>query len=333
MTTASDFTKPSKEIVVDLINADNSTSYTAGDLSFGYPQPITDPQRNTEIQLTPTAQAHRVGWVKVRYNRIDLAEVPGTRSVTFFVATSYTHAHDLVARINSRYHIRLSSVDFVDLPLPAFDEQADFTLTAGADSPVFIGDVTLDLHRAIQIVSQFTDAHIGALSAFASSPSVTIVDKLVELLNAAIPNAFYDFSVENIAFSNPTTDVVSDADTRATVTALPEFEYLGTAAVHYYRVDLSQISTYMGFSQEAPFTAQQVVDAFNTAIGSYLKITDLQTLTIPAMDTGVVTNFALPAVPASLGWIGSKQVQLVTGIPASSDDFDHGLNVTWPSYF
>jgi hypothetical protein len=169
MAFVSDFTKLPQQIVIDLINNDNSTALTPDLLTFGLPTAATgdNPTRNTELSLTAKAGSGYKGSVTVKYNRVDLSTVPGARSVVFPKGDA-TKIADLIPEINAAYQLNLQPEDFVDGDLPAFagqpNEQHDFQLAAGADSLCFINSVTLTVHADdIDLASVITTQELNGL--------------------------------------------------------------------------------------------------------------------------------------------------------------------------
>lgn len=151
-----DFTKPAQQIIVDLVNNDNTTALTPGLLTFGLPSvPTGSPARDTDLTLTAIAGSGYTGSVTVHYNRVNLADVPGARSTDFPLGDA-VNVSDLIPEINAAYGIALSNTvdpthpDFTDGALPTFtgepNEDHTFPLIADADSLVWENQVTLSVH-------------------------------------------------------------------------------------------------------------------------------------------------------------------------------------------
>lgn len=148
---ASDFTKVSAEILVDLINEDNpGHGFTTGILQFGLPVAPAggSPARNTELVVSAAADSGYSGSVTVLYNRVDMAEIPGLNN-KIFPAGNAVNVSDLIPEINARYHINLQPSDYVDAALPPFtgepNEDLNFQVTANSDSLVWFGNVILTI--------------------------------------------------------------------------------------------------------------------------------------------------------------------------------------------
>lgn len=149
---ATDFTKLPKQIIVDLINSDNSgAAMTTELLDFGLPTAATgqSPARNTELTVTAHAGSGYTGNVVLKYNRVDFAVVPGTRSNEFPVGNA-TNVSDLIPEINARFGINLQAGDYVDAALPPFhgqpNEKLDVLIAAHSDALVWLGTLTIKIH-------------------------------------------------------------------------------------------------------------------------------------------------------------------------------------------
>lgn len=150
MPIVSDFTKVSKQIVLDLINFDNQSSLTASDIAFGIPAVNTDPTppRNTKLTVTAEPNSGLAGSVEVQYDRVNLSLLAGTMSKEFSVGNA-TMISDIIPEINARYHVNLAADDYVDASLPAFagepNEILPVDVVAKAGSLVWIGTYQFNL--------------------------------------------------------------------------------------------------------------------------------------------------------------------------------------------
>lgn len=153
----SDFTKAPEQIIVDLINHDNGTALTTDLLAFGLPSVLAVGPHNTKVTTTAKPGSVYVGSVDISYNRVDLATIPGARSVVF-PQTPALKISDIVEALNTRYQLNLTPVDYVDADLPVFTDtvphsELPFTLQAGVDSLIFIGSVVLRILRSDILLS------------------------------------------------------------------------------------------------------------------------------------------------------------------------------------
>lgn len=157
-TFVSDYTKSAQQIIIDLVNNDNTLALTPALVTFGAPTAATvggSITRDTDLTLTAVAGSGYSGSQTIHYNRVNLANVPGSRS-TVFPKGNAVNISDLVPEINAAYGINMSNTadaqhpDFVDAALPTFtgtpNEQHDFQFTADANSLVWENSVTLTVH-------------------------------------------------------------------------------------------------------------------------------------------------------------------------------------------
>ena len=166
----SDFTKDPKQIVLDLINNDNTSSLTLDLLDFGLPTVTTgaSPARDTTLTLTAKTGSGYTGSQTVLYNRVDLATIPGARS-TVFQKGDATQISQLIPEINTAYSINLTAADYVDGALPTFtgapNEQHDFQVVASEDSYVYKNSVTLTVKADdIPLSSVITNTTLNGLT-------------------------------------------------------------------------------------------------------------------------------------------------------------------------
>lgn len=144
-------TQTPKQILVSLINQDNGTALSEEMLVFGTPATHSG-AKNTSIVATAAPDMGYTGSVTFNYNRLNIANIPGTRSKVFSQGTN-VNISDLIPLINSRYQINLTANDFTQALLPTFTLQTpnqllDFVLTIKSTSLIYYGSVTLQLRRA-----------------------------------------------------------------------------------------------------------------------------------------------------------------------------------------
>lgn len=161
----SDYTKLPEQILLDLINNDNSTSFQMGQLLFSAPTVRANDDgepshnnRRTSIRVTAAEGTGYTNYVNVQYNRIhfrDVFEVANPDpAIEFPVAAmefdlgENARLTDLIPEINTRYGLNLQASDFWDRALPAFDGPPPYAdsfvrLESKPESPVFVGGVRL----------------------------------------------------------------------------------------------------------------------------------------------------------------------------------------------
>ena len=162
-----DYKKTPSQLVIDLINNDNGTDFKDGELSFGKPE-LINKRHNSKVQVTPSSKSRYKGKATLKYNRIDIGQIPGERSKTFNVILEKTIA-DLIPAIDERYDLKLTVNDYLNGPLPEFsgipNEVLTVDLEANPLSLVFINKLPLSLEAgAIQLKRVITKLLLSGLS-------------------------------------------------------------------------------------------------------------------------------------------------------------------------
>lgn len=152
-------TLPPDEVIVALINRTNSATglaLTKDLVSFGPPSVATGGDYNTSVTVTAEAGSGYSGDDVFNYDRVHLTTDVGDaytasaaeRNLTFPVGDATTIA-EIVLEFNARLGVNLTSVDFVDGPLPTFNgepnEEQPVQIVATADSLVYRGSVMITL--------------------------------------------------------------------------------------------------------------------------------------------------------------------------------------------
>ena len=135
----------------------------------------------------------------------------------------------------------------------------------------------------------------------------------------------YPLTRDSIKYVNVVVDPTNQWNTRVTMQSKAGSSYTGQVELLYTRSNLTALGT-LEFSQEAPFTIDQLCTAINAAKAAQISAEDLSNTSIPVMDTGVVTTFTISATTGSLVWLGNTQVSLLTGIPAKAPELSNFLN-------
>lgn len=170
----SDLTKIPKQVMLDLINADNGSALTDALLDFGLPTAATGqtPARNTELTVTAKAGSGYTGSVVVTYNRLNLNTgilVPSGKDATF-VKGDAVKISDIVPELNALLNINLTADDYVDGDLPSFvggipNETLDVSVVAKADSLCYIGSLVFHMKsEEIELSSVITVTQLNGLT-------------------------------------------------------------------------------------------------------------------------------------------------------------------------
>jgi hypothetical protein len=172
-----DYKRPPAELVIDLINKDNGTKFTTEQITFGIPKLTLNGRHNTEVIVKATARSYFTGQTKLKYNRVDIADIPGDRSTVFEINTSIeTQLSDLIPAIDARYDLALTPEDYVNIPLPAIgagvNEQDVVILKAALTSLVFINELNLQITRAGQVLLSTVINHPMLIGLFYNKPAL-----------------------------------------------------------------------------------------------------------------------------------------------------------------
>jgi hypothetical protein len=167
----SDFTRPSNQVVLDLINADNSAALTLSVVDLGIPvAAIEGAPRNTSITVTAKAGSGYSGSQTLNYNRLQLSVFAAGKDLTFSIGDATTLV-DLIDEINTLLGINLVvDKDFADAAIPPFaggipNETVQVTLTALADSPAYLGSLQINVRSEdIAITDVLTVTELDGLN-------------------------------------------------------------------------------------------------------------------------------------------------------------------------
>jgi len=172
MAFASDYTKSPEQILIDLINNDNAGAFpmTTALIEFAPATENTDAEATRDSIVVATAKAGSgyKGSQTFHYNRVDLANVPGTRPVAFQKGDA-TLVSELVEEINLAFGINLTAADYIDVELPVFagdepHETGQVVLTAKEGSLVWIGSLTLTINaNDIELSTVLTNTELNGL--------------------------------------------------------------------------------------------------------------------------------------------------------------------------
>lgn len=333
----SDFKKAPEAILVDLINADNGTSLKPGDLEFGFPtaktvvNPLTD--KNTQITAHALRSSGRSGNVTYSYDRVSLSDIQLTQSNVFYIPQSIQYVHEIIDLINQRFGVNLTRKDYRDEKFPSsFTLSYALTLHAGVDSLVFCGSINLQLYRSISLASAITTTHMGDMPLASASASMTHGEKITALIAAQNPGSGHPITTSNVTLSGYVANANADGESRMTVTAVDGLQFYGTVNVYYQKYTLNNLPD-LEFEFDQPPSNQQFIDRFNELTGSSMKLSDVQTFSIPAVESGVIGQVTLQGRTSSFIFRGSKTFNFVTGMPTIAPTLHTYVHVTLPSYF
>lgn len=153
--------------------------------------------------------------------------------------------------------------------------------------------------------------------------------KLFDMLNAENPAPF-TFTESNVTLSPPLPADVEGRNSQVAVTAILGQGYSGATDVYYTRLNLADLG-YMGIVSEFPVSAEEILAHLNTVRVAEIEGIDLEQISMPVLETGVVLAVRLTAHPQSYRWIGETEVELLIGIPAKANLLHTFLHSTLPA--
>jgi hypothetical protein len=119
MSLALDFTQPAASVLLAQINYDNATQITPDQYRIDEVAALSDGSGyNTIVFVSGTQGAQFEGQEYFKYNRIDIATVPGARTKVFNRGAAVLLS-DLLPQINAAWSLNLTKADIVNGVLPA----------------------------------------------------------------------------------------------------------------------------------------------------------------------------------------------------------------------
>lgn len=151
MAHVSDFLQTNSKILLDLINADNTTSLPESAITLGAPVSTGDPTGLiTTVVATAVSGSGYSGTQTFTYNRVDLGFM-AVNEPDLVLESEETTIHALIPLLNSTFGIQLTPDDIVDGPVPDLEPDviSQVTITAAAGSLVWAKSVTLDITQPL----------------------------------------------------------------------------------------------------------------------------------------------------------------------------------------
>lgn len=167
---ADDLTKAPKEVVIALINRDNTTSFTAAMLDFEIPT-VSAGAKNTEVVAKAVVGSGYRGQKLLEYNRLHLTTsiaTPAGKDLTFLVGSS-TKLSELIPQLNTLLAINLTAEDYDDVDLPEFvgtpNETHPVQAVAKANSLCYLGSLTITIKaEEIDLETVITEGTLNGLT-------------------------------------------------------------------------------------------------------------------------------------------------------------------------
>ncbi|MGG4591654.1 hypothetical protein ACLPJK_25705 [Pseudomonas aeruginosa] len=172
-----DYTKDSKQLLVELINSDNGLSLAPSLVVFGLPTATTgeNPTRNTTINVSGAQGSGYVGNKDVTYDRVPASGFIGTVNLTF-VKGDAQNLSEFLPEINAVLKTNILPADVVDAAVPEFgtepNEIQPVSLSISADSLVYMGAVPFNISNGELDLSALIT--VTELAGFTIDPSQVV---------------------------------------------------------------------------------------------------------------------------------------------------------------
>ena len=151
-----DLTIPPEQLVVNLINNDNGTTFSSDQLKFDVPILTPKNKHNSKVKVSATPTSRFTGSTYLNYNRIDFNEVAVHKEKKFEITQTQLKISDLITEIDARFNLKLTSADYIDGPLPQVinnNEGVDeFYIHAANESLVYINKLKIYISIIGQIL-------------------------------------------------------------------------------------------------------------------------------------------------------------------------------------
>ena len=195
------YTKPSNELVFDLINRDNpnlpfkvdSKNVIVEKITQVTPLPSTN-QRNTSARLRGVQGSGFRDAITLYYDRINLATIIpwGTNYKSAIVSYTATSIHEALAVILDTYGINFGQADVVNSSLGGSNTpnyQNSRSLTAQPTSPAYYGSTVLTYKRGLPVLD--TSITVDTLDAIRHPIDPTLGKKCAHMLTFGIDFTAY----------------------------------------------------------------------------------------------------------------------------------------------
>lgn len=141
--------KPGKEVLADMINEANTTTYTALQFTAGAPVAVVGTDgRNTQLPVTfPSGRLADGALTSVYYKRLDFANLFGAQVINFDNDGSFVNTVDLLPTLFNLYGVKIMPEDVINEVLDLSVYPAVVTISAAPNSLSFYGqfDATITL--------------------------------------------------------------------------------------------------------------------------------------------------------------------------------------------
>lgn len=153
------YSKPSRELLVDLLNYAHGYDLPYAMFTFGTPRTMSVPEqaefgRNTELKLIAAPGSGYDNEVTLRYNRIDLGRL-FRNAVLVGVDENFTNSIEALALVNAKYGLSIAANEIVSIN--AIDYEVAIEIT---QSEVYLPGtrIVVAINVDEQVILDFEDA-------------------------------------------------------------------------------------------------------------------------------------------------------------------------------
>lgn len=154
MATTTNFKQSAHAILVALLNASNaatSLNLAPSAIAFGAVSPVAEgAAEDTAVTASAQTGSGYRGSVDLQYKRVNFNFME-TLAPGMVIETDAASTLELVDYLDNVFGIQLEAGDLVDTVIPALrpDENTPVVFSAGAQSKVFVGSVTINLTKSL----------------------------------------------------------------------------------------------------------------------------------------------------------------------------------------
>lgn len=146
--------KPHKELLLDIIFAENKENIPYADLIVGEARVNDDPEKpgDTAVTIYSNNPKKYYGDVVATFDKLDLEAVFASIGLdTLHLITSATTVHGLIPALQTTYNMNVYESDLVDTPFTFENGEAVIALEAAPGSMFYKGQILAEVTRPVAI--------------------------------------------------------------------------------------------------------------------------------------------------------------------------------------
>ena len=176
--------KPSRELLIDLINQNTRKEFASDELSFDPPEALTTlGAHDTKVMLHVDKKSGYQGSMPVYYNRAPIAVAIATPTTSPGI-TSASTIHASLSALNARYGTNFTSTDVVDAPIVANATRvvlkaATTSFAYAPGSSVYLGEQPVALQTAV------ATKQMRGFDVFSDDPFLNFTSLILNMMDGA----------------------------------------------------------------------------------------------------------------------------------------------------